>query len=84
LLVNDVGVRVAPLGRKAGIADDAIRPEIGDVNLLAGAERSSALQRTTLALVVPTRKRRFAPGGLHFLTPSTYHRAKLFASDRLA
>jgi len=50
----------------------------------AGAERSSALQRATLAFVVPTHKRRFAPGELQFLTRATYHRAKLFESDRLA
>jgi len=50
---------------------------------LAGAERSSALQRAILALVMPTHKRHFAPGDLQFLTSSTYHRAKLFESDRL-
>jgi len=35
-----------------------------------------------LALGVPTHKRHFAPGQLQFLTSSTYHRAKLFESDR--
>jgi hypothetical protein len=45
---------------------------------LAGAERSSALQRAILALVMPTHQRHFAPGDLQFLTSSTYHRAKLF------
>jgi len=49
---------------------------------LAGAERRSALQRAILALVMPTHKRHFAPGDLQFLTSSTYHRAKLFESDR--
>jgi hypothetical protein len=47
-------------------------------------ERSSALQRATLALVVPSRKGRFAPAELQFLTRTTYHRAKLFESDRPA
>ncbi|MBZ5671415.1 MAG: hypothetical protein LAO04_17000 [Acidobacteriia bacterium] len=51
---------------------------------LAGAERSSALQRVMLALVMPTHKRHFAPGDLQFLTSSTYRRAKFFGSDRLA
>ena len=49
---------------------------------LAGAERSSALQRAILALVMPTHKRHFAPGQLQFLTSSTYHRGKLIESDR--
>ena len=49
---------------------------------LAGAERSSALQRAILALVMPTHKRHFAPGDLQFLTSSTYRRAQLFESDR--
>jgi hypothetical protein len=31
---------------------------------------------------MPTHKRHFAPGDLQFLTSSTYHRAKLFESDR--
>jgi hypothetical protein len=55
---------------------------VGCRNTLAGAERSSALQRAILALVIPTSKRHFAPGDLQFLTSSTYHRAKLFESDR--
>jgi len=51
---------------------------------LAGAERSSALQRAILALVMPTPKRHFAPGDLQFLTSRTYRRAMLFETDRLA
>ena len=31
---------------------------------------------------MPTHKRHFVPGDLQFLTSSTYHRAKLFESDR--
>jgi hypothetical protein len=50
---------------------------------LAGAERSSALQRAILALVMPTHKRHFARGRLQLLASSTYCRAKLFESDRL-
>jgi hypothetical protein len=50
----------------------------------AGAERSSALQRVILALLMPTPKRHFAPGDLQFLTSRTYRRAKLFESDRIA
>ena len=49
----------------------------------AGAERSSALQRAILALVMPTHKRHFARGRLQLLASSTYCRAKLFESDRL-
>ncbi len=49
---------------------------------LAGAERSSALQRAVLALAMPTHKRNFARG-LQLLG-STYRRAKLFESDRPA
>ena len=48
----------------------------------AGAERSSALQRAMLTLVMPTYKRHFAPGDLQFLTRSTYRRAQLFETDR--
>ena len=51
---------------------------------LAGAERSSALQRAILALVIPTHKRHFVPGESQFLTSSAYRRAKFFGSDRLA
>ena len=50
---------------------------------LAGAERSSALQRAILALVMPTHKRHFARG-LQLLGSSTYRRTKLFESDRPA
>ena len=50
---------------------------------LAGAERSSALQRAGLAQVMPTHKRHSVPGDLQFLTSSTYRRAKLLESDRL-
>ena len=49
----------------------------------AGAERSSALQRAILALVMPVPKRHFAPGDPQFLTSSTYRRARLFEGDRL-
>jgi hypothetical protein len=52
------------------------------IRTLAGAERSSALQHAILVLVMPTHQRHFAPGDLQFLTSSTYHRAKLFESDR--
>ena len=48
---------------------------------LVGAERSSALHRAILVLVMPTSKRHFAPGQLPFLTSSTYRRAKLLESD---
>jgi len=54
------------------------------LRLLAGAERSSTLQRIALAPALPTHRRHFAPGELPFLTDSTYHRAKLFESDRFA
>jgi len=50
---------------------------------LAGAERSSALQRAGLAQVMPTHKPHFVPGDLQFLTSNTYRRAKLLESDRL-
>jgi hypothetical protein len=33
---------------------------------------------------MPTHKRHFAPERLQFLASSTYRRAKLFESDRLA
>jgi hypothetical protein len=51
---------------------------------LAGAERSSALQRAMLALVMPTSRRDFAPGDLQFLTSSTYRRAERASSADLA
>jgi hypothetical protein len=51
---------------------------------LAGAERSSALERAILGLVTPTHKLHFARGRLELLTNRTYRRAKIFESDRLA
>jgi hypothetical protein len=51
---------------------------------LAGAERTSAPQRTILVLVMPTHKRLFARGRLQLLTSSTYRRDKLLESDRVA
>jgi hypothetical protein len=59
-------------------------PSRGISSSLAGAERSSALQRAILALAMPTRKRHFAPGRLQLLISRTFCRAKLFESDRLA
>jgi hypothetical protein len=46
---------------------------------LAGAERSSALQRALLGLLMPTHKRHFARG-VQLLGSTTYRRAKLFES----
>jgi putative transposase len=53
-----------------------------NVKPLAGAERSSALQRAILVLVMPTSKHHVAPGQLQFLPSSTYRRAQLFERDR--
>jgi hypothetical protein len=64
-----------------GCGSAALPARIAPVDM---TNRSSALQRVTLALVLHSHKRRFAPGDLQFLTRSTYHRAQLLEIDRLA
>jgi hypothetical protein len=51
---------------------------------LAGAERSSALQRAILSMVMPTHRRHFVRGRLQPQTSSAYRRTKNFEGGRRA